>query len=717
MAYRLKFAESFPSTQTRDEAARAILHIICRYGGSMEVDAIQEVIGHGKSNYYFGGSRPESLLMKYPNLFNLDVKPHRTQVTAITSVRACDAYNSRADCSDDLCRHLHVCKFYAVDKCKFLGKAPGRGKKCLYSHNFHDEDNIDVLREHLLDGLPDKQIQMVLKQSWKDVTVPEICKFYNVESGCERNAKCSRLHVCKHYIMGDCKFHRGCKRSHNIFDPQPKAVLEKFGIDVKRSPKDVLKDLRDAASQKGGSSGPVSSPRSPKTLSPTLKSPTDSRILDEDTDICTFYVRGQCNFRSNCNRHHCDMPYLWQRLGYHDSDWVSFEKALNVKIEKSFCDPGKVDTIMFDSVDIQWRINFESMSATNLDTYDTGYQLRRLSTWSSGKAPPGHLFATKWIWYWRDEFNQWTQYGDKASHAVGTVHSDQIERDYLKWQDDDGEPDKVKFSVGNQKYVLRFPKMEQQNKAYKTKRDVRRRPQFLSEEEIEKLRRTPLSKLRAAGGGSSSARELSPADLFPADWDRSADDFGDYQMSELKKSGKTASIYAEVVAAFEKTMKDRGGKVVRILRVQNIELWDNFNRKRDWMKKKNQDRPVEERQLFHGTRSQFVDAICQQNFDWRVSGTTTGTMYGKGSYFARDASYSRSYTQPDRDGIRQMFLARVIVGAYTDGNSALVKPPPRDPAKPYGETYDSCVNSSRDPSIFVIFDNSQTYPEFLISYK
>lgn len=38
---------------------------------------------------------------------------------------------------------------------------------------------------------------------------------------------------------------------------------------------------------------------------------------------------------------------------------------------------------------------------------------------------------------------------------------------------------------------------------------------------------------------------------------------------------------------------------------------------------------MDERQLFHGTSASFVDAICQQNFDWRVCGLH-GTSYGKG---------------------------------------------------------------------------------------
>lgn len=47
------------------------------------------------------------------------------------------------------------------------------------------------------------------------------------------------------------------------------------------------------------------------------------------------------------------------------------------------------------------------------------------------------------------------------------------------------------------------------------------------------------------------------------------------------------------------------------------------------MQKRNGGKTVDERQLFHGTSTGLVDAICQQNFDWRISGLH-GTSYGKG---------------------------------------------------------------------------------------
>lgn len=56
--------------------------------------------------------------------------------------------------------------------------------------------------------------------------------------------------------------------------------------------------------------------------------------------------------------------------------------------------------------------------------------------------------------------------------------------------------------------------------------------------------------------------------------------------------------------------------------------------------------------------------------------------YGKGVYFARDASYSYQpiYSVPDASGVQQMFLCRVTVGDWSKGsNGDQLTPEP----KPY----------------------------------
>ena len=141
-----------------------------------------------------------------------------------------------------------------------------------------------------------------------------------------------------------------------------------------------------------------------------------------------------------------------------------------------------------------------------------------------------------------------------------------------------------------------------------------------------------------------------------------------------------------------------------------------FYRKKSRMAKKLAGKHPEERQLFHGTKPDTVEAICQQGFDWRMCGKH-GTTYGKGSYFASKANYSHRFTAPLSTfvGYKQMFLARVLVGSYTNGNKSLIRPPPKDPSNPHA-LYDSCCDNKNNPALFVVFENGQSYPEYLITY-
>lgn len=123
---------------------------------------------------------------------------------------------------------------------------------------------------------------------------------------------------------------------------------------------------------------------------------------------------------------------------------------------------------------------------------------------------------------------------------------------------------------------------------------------------------------------------------------------------------------------------------------------------------------VDERQLFHGTRPDYVDTICMQNFDFRLSENRYGTKYGRGSYFAVEAKYSVCYTDKSN---RAMFLVKVLVGEYKEGQSAFLRPPSKDESNEASDLYDPCVDNERTPKIFVIFDLCQMYPEFLIKYE
>ena len=98
---------------------------------------------------------------------------------------------------------------------------------------------------------------------------------------------------------------------------------------------------------------------------------------------------------------------------------------------------------------------------------------------------------------------------------------------------------------------------------------------------------------------------------------------------------------------------------------------------------------------------------------------STATVYGQGCYFARDASYSArgAYSKPDPKGNKYIYLVRVLMGEYTVGNSSMKVPPPKDPNKDPNILFDSTVDDTTDPQIFVVFFDCQAYPEYLIVFN
>ena len=121
---------------------------------------------------------------------------------------------------------------------------------------------------------------------------------------------------------------------------------------------------------------------------------------------------------------------------------------------------------------------------------------------------------------------------------------------------------------------------------------------------------------------------------------------------------------------------------------------------------------VNERRLFHGTSPETLEAICKQNFDCRLHGKNA-PVYGQGSYFALNASYSDA-AKEDGDSSQFMFLAKVLVGSSTRGHSSYQRSPQKVPSNPASDLYDSCVDDISNPTVF---DTDQCYPEYIIKYS
>ncbi|KAI2504935.1 platelet-activating factor acetyltransferase [Fragilaria crotonensis] len=184
-----------------------------------------------------------------------------------------------------------------------------------------------------------------------------------------------------------------------------------------------------------------------------------------------------------------------------------------------------------------------------------------------------------------------------------------------------------------------------------------------------------------------------------------------------------------VVTSFIETMGKRRRFIIvtNVERIQNLPLWQSYAVMRQIILTRDIDTPhhrinnlnltdIERKCLFHGTCSDVVPKIVTQGFNRAFAGRHA-VRYGKGVYFARDASYSsnETFSAPDSDGIQRMFLCRAIVGDWCQGVEGQLTPD----AKPHNalELFDSTVDDVSNPSIFVIYHDAQSFPAYLISFR
>ena len=113
--------------------------------------------------------------------------------------------------------------------------------------------------------------------------------------------------------------------------------------------------------------------------------------------------------------------------------------------------------------------------------------------------------------------------------------------------------------------------------------------------------------------------------------------------------------------------------------------------------------PPQEKQLFHGTASKNLALINARSFDRGYS-----RSFRKGVYFATHASYSAasSYSAPDSSRMQFMYLARVLVGSSKRIDGSISPNPP----------FESYCDRLSDPTMFVICNDMNCYPEYLITF-
>ncbi|XP_054855711.1 protein mono-ADP-ribosyltransferase PARP11 isoform X2 [Eublepharis macularius] len=306
---------------------------------------------------------------------------------------------------------------------------------------------------------------------------------------------------------------------------------------------------------------------------------------------------------------------------------------------------------------------------------------------------------TQWGWFYLAECGKWHMFETDSSTQC-SVSTEDIERSFKM-----NPQDSICFTTAKFNYKLDFSEMKQTNLTTGKQRPIKRAPFSIT---------------------AFSCICENQSIPIPSHWEN-VNSEEPYQLIPLQKQ---TNEYNYVASRFGETMESN--RIKRIQRIQNLDLWEFFCRKKNQLKKKRGVPFINEHMLFHGTSGEFVEAICIHNFDWRINGMHAA-VHGKGTYFARDASYSSRFCRDDMKhsntfqihGVdlqlhmfrkhKVMFLARVLTGDFITGDSKYVRPPSKDGS--FVNLYDSCVDNTWNPKIFVIFDANQIYPEYLIEFS
>jgi serine/threonine protein kinase len=203
-------------------------------------------------------------------------------------------------------------------------------------------------------------------------------------------------------------------------------------------------------------------------------------------------------------------------------------------------------------------------------------------------------------------------------------------------------------------------------------------------------------------------------------------------------------------------VKFAGFGVAKVWRIENHQLWMDYAHKRASLASVNKDSdlsirppvstaqfvvagrqdgqlgaslhaPSNEHFLFHGTKIESLDALCDRGFDPAVG--SLGGFLGSGCYFGENSSKSDEYVPPAAK--QYMFLCRVALGQpfSTPKEHRQLRRPPcleghfDEPCS--HRRFDSLLATTKATDSasfllkfreFVVYDKMQCYPEYLIEY-
>ncbi|XP_034561260.1 protein mono-ADP-ribosyltransferase PARP10 [Notolabrus celidotus] len=187
-------------------------------------------------------------------------------------------------------------------------------------------------------------------------------------------------------------------------------------------------------------------------------------------------------------------------------------------------------------------------------------------------------------------------------------------------------------------------------------------------------------------------------------------------LPEASKVHEESDEFQNVVKSFYETIQEYHSKIriIQVEKLMNRLLYNQYKLKKASVLQQ-ATYPVVERTLYHGTSETSVKEICVHGFNRSFCGKNA-TVYGQGVYFAVNSALSvqDQYSPPNSDGYKFIMVSKVLTGDYTKGCHSMKTAP----LKETGDIplrYDSVTDDITKPSMFVIFNDTQAFPEYLIT--
>ena len=203
---------------------------------------------------------------------------------------------------------------------------------------------------------------------------------------------------------------------------------------------------------------------------------------------------------------------------------------------------------------------------------------------------------------------------------------------------------------------------------------------------------------------------------LPAQWSPQSEEVCLYKVQ------RNSDEWKKEVASIQKTLFKAA--VVKLERIQNKWLWERYSFAKKQMYKKNKG-CVNEKHLFHGTRTTPPEKVfrSEKGVDFRFS---REGLWGMGSYFAVNASYSDRYayhTTALGSNERQMLICKVLTGDSYNAEAKTDESLRQPPLKPVQvgsfeeERYDSVTGYTNGSYVYVVYDHEKVYPAYLMTYR